>query len=196
MDGGDLSSSIYSNSPKYNCASYSSARSSECCPQKPLLFVTQISPFTCTWHARRRLEDCSLDPCGGKFNRSFSRAFLSLGSIAPSLPLPLPLISTAHVPQVPNPLQLIKRDFPLWGLVPRLSIAVLRTSPFWIGIVLVLVEVSKLTLTVSWSLLEVDIDLGRLLLWVIARRISISLELMTMQRRREMAMAVNDVTEL
>jgi hypothetical protein len=63
----------------------------------------------------------------------------------------LQFISTAHVPHVPNPLQLISLDFPLWGLAPRLSIAVLRISPFCAATVLVLDAVSKEIFTVESS---------------------------------------------
>lgn len=81
-----------------------------------------MSPRTCTWHANLNNDDWE-PPCGGRESRNFSVWLRSDGCTCPS-------ISTAQVPQVPNPRQLINLALPLWGeTMPLRNAAVLRISP-------------------------------------------------------------------
>ena len=81
---GDLSSSQNSNSPK-GCDGIDPSAKSWYCPQKPVRFVTSMSPRTCTWQARRSVDDVKEDPCGGKDSRTCSFTFRPTGCTAPSI---------------------------------------------------------------------------------------------------------------
>ena len=95
-------------------------QSMSCCHQAVL--GNRLLPLpTRTWHARRRrwLPGALW---GGKLSRSRSWVVQACGSTGPR-------ISTAHVPQVPSPRQLIRVARPLCGVTPAWSIAVRRVAP-------------------------------------------------------------------
>ena len=110
----------YSSSPKGVVPAEAGTSATGACPQKPSYFFTSTSPNTVHWQASRRNVDAG--PCGGSPKRNFSLKFC--GETAESA-----LISTAHVPQVPRPRQLIILELPLCGETPRRSSAVRSSSP-------------------------------------------------------------------
>lgn len=139
--GGVLLSRKNSPSPKYVLASAAAGASVGRAPQKPSNFDTTTSPCTHVWQARRRF---GLSSCGGKLRRSLSRAEASGGSTSPRT-------STAHVPHVPRPRQLINCELLLCGERPRRSNAVRSNSPRWTSMTRVPSAVVQVMLHVSVS---------------------------------------------
>jgi len=76
------------------------------------------------WHASRSCAALAGDfECGGNLRRTSSRVLGTGGCTDPRV------ISTAHVPHVPSPRQLMSLELPLWGVTPALRSAVRSVVP-------------------------------------------------------------------
>lgn len=83
------------------------------------VFATRVH-----WHASRSCAALAGDlECGGNLRRTSSRVLGTRGCTVPRV------ISTAHVPHVPNPRQLMSLELPLWGDTPPLRSAVRSVVP-------------------------------------------------------------------